>query len=192
MSTSMKEHALEIIDVKKSFFQNPVLLGVSFEVDKGQILGLLGSNGAGKSTLMKIVNGVYKMDSGTIRVNGETVEVKNAADATANGIAMVFQEFSLVPTMTVVQNLFLGREPTKNGFIDEQKCMQETKAIFEEIGINIDMNAAIENLSVGEQQLVEICKGLMQNPAVLILDEPTASLSSSEVDILFEFLRGLK
>ncbi len=185
-------YALEIVDVRKSFFQNPVLLGVSFGLRRGEILGLLGANGAGKSTLMKIVNGVYKMDSGSIRINGQEVRIRDSADARGNGIAMVYQEFSLIPTMTVVQNLFLAREHKKMGLIDEKKCRQEALEIFEKLGIQIDPDAVVGDLSIGNQQLVEIAKAMMQDPSVLILDEPTASLTHAEIALLFDFVDRLR
>lgn len=185
-------YALEVVDVKKSFFENKVLLGVSFGLRHGEILGLLGANGAGKSTLMKIVNGIYKMDSGCIRINGKEVQIKESSDAKQNHIAMVYQEFSLIPTMTVVQNLFLGREPKKHGLIDEALCRKQAFEIFEKLGIEIDPNAVVGDLSIGNQQLVEIAKAMMQNPAVLILDEPTASLTHSEIKLLFGFIDRLR
>ena len=184
--------ALEIADVKKGFFNNPVLLGVSFGVRRGEILGLLGANGAGKSTLMKIITGVYKMDSGEIRINGTRAEIHSSSDASRLGIAMVYQEFSLVPTLTVVQNLFLGREKCRGKFIDDKACAAEAAALFAELGLDIDLNTPVEELPVGKQQLVEIAKALMKKPGVLILDEPTASLSHTEIGILFDFLRRLR
>lgn len=184
--------ALEVIDVKKAFFNNPVLLGVSFEVRFGEILGLLGANGAGKSTLMKIITGVYKLDSGSISVNGERVDIRSSADARRNGIAMVYQEFSLIPTMTVVQNLFLGREHLRGPFVDERTCAAEAREIFSQLAIDVDPDAAVESLPIGTQQLVEIAKALMQRPSVLILDEPTASLTHSEIERLFDFLGRLR
>lgn len=190
--TETEEYALEIVDIHKSFFENEVLKGISFGIQKGEVLGLLGSNGAGKSTLMKIINGVYRLDSGFIRRNGRDIQIKNAQDAAKCGIAMVYQEFSLIPTMPVVENMFLGREIKKKGFIDKNECCQKVKQAFEEFGIDIDTLEIVENLSIGNQQLVEIVKALMQNPGVLILDEPTASLTNKEIELLFTFIRKLK
>ncbi len=116
------ETALELKNIHKSFYQNEVLKGVSLKLEKGMIMGLLGGNGAGKSTLMKIVNGVYKMDDGEIIINGSPVTIQTAADASSNGIAMVYQELSLVPTLTVVQNLFLNAEPHKGIGIDDKNA----------------------------------------------------------------------
>ena len=130
-----KDAALELKGIYKSFYQNQVLKGVSFSVKKGSILGLLGGNGAGKSTLMKIVNGVYRKDSGQIIIDGKEVEIRSAQDARKNGIAMVYQELSLIPTMTVVQNLFLNAEPHGKFGIDEKKCFSQAKRAFQEFGI---------------------------------------------------------
>ena len=185
--------ALELKDIYKSFYENKVLKGVSFEVKKGMILGLLGGNGAGKSTLMKIVNGVYRMDSGEILVDEKKVEIKSAADAKKNGISMVYQELSLIPTLTVVQNLFLNDEPHKGMSIDENECLRRAKDVFESLGIeDIDPKETVENLPIGKQQLVEIAKAMLKNPYVLILDEPTASLTQKEIALLFGFLGKLK
>ena len=185
--------ALELKDIYKSFYQNQVLKGVTFSVAKVSILGLLGGNGAGKSTLMKIVNGIYRKDKGTILVNGKEEEIHTAADARKCGIAMVYQELSLIPTMTVVQNLFLNAEPHKRFGIDEKECMRQTREAFADLGIDdIDPNAVTGELPIGKQQLVEIVKAMLKNPHVLILDEPTASLTQREITLLFDFLIKLK
>lgn len=185
--------ALELREIYKAFYQNPVLKGVSFSVKKGTILGLLGGNGAGKSTLMKIVNGVYRKDSGSILIDGKEVEINSAQDARKNGIAMVYQELSLVPTLTVVQNLFLNDEPHKGFSIDEKECMRRTRKAFADFGIeDIDPNTETGSLPIGKQQLIEIIKAMLKNPYVLILDEPTASLTQKEIKLLFTFIQRLK
>lgn len=187
-----QEYILEVQDIHKAFFQNEVLKGVSFGVRKGEILGLLGSNGAGKSTLMKIINGIYTHDSGKIILNGESVNFKSANDARIHGIAMVYQEFSLIPTLTVTENMFLNREVLKNGLIDDKECLKQTQEALKDFGIHVNPNEMVGNLSIGNQQLVEIVKALMQKPSVLILDEPTASLTGQEIELLFKFIRNLK
>ncbi|MDD2958351.1 MAG: sugar ABC transporter ATP-binding protein [Lachnospiraceae bacterium] len=187
------EYALELKDIYKSFYQNQVLKGVSLNVEKGMIMGLLGGNGAGKSTLMKIVNGIYAKDSGAIFIGGKEIELHNAQDAKRQGIAMVYQELSLVPTLTVVQNLFLNAEPCNGLSIDEKMCLKQAKEAFEDFGINdIDPNAVAGDLPIGKKQLIEIIKAMLKNPQVLILDEPTASLTQYEIGLLFEFIRKLK
>lgn len=187
-----RAYVLEAVDVHKSFFDNEVLKGVSFGIGKGEVLGLLGSNGAGKSTLMKILSGVYRLDRGQIRLNGEPAVLRDAQDAGRQGIAMVYQEFSLIPTMTVAENLFLGREIKRRGWIDEKACRCKAEEALEEFGIEIDVRQPVEALSIGNQQIVEIVKALMQRPSVLILDEPTASLTNKEIQMLFTFIRRLK
>jgi ribose transport system ATP-binding protein len=189
----LNENALELKDIYKSFYENKVLKGVSFSVKSGSIVGLLGGNGAGKSTLMKIVTGVYTKDSGSILIDGKEVTIKTAADARKCGIAMVYQELSLIPTLTVVQNLFLHAEPHKGLSIDEKACARAATQIFNEFGIaDIDLNAVTGELPIGKQQLVEIAKSLLKNPKVLILDEPTASLTQREIEKLFAFLSNLR
>ncbi|MDO4343685.1 MAG: sugar ABC transporter ATP-binding protein [Eubacteriales bacterium] len=187
------KNALELKEIYKSFYENQVLKGVSFAVEKGTILGLLGGNGAGKSTLMKIVNGVYRKDAGQIFVDGKEVQIQNAQDARKSGIAMVYQELSLVPTLTVVQNLFLNDEPHKGLSIDEKECMRRAERAFDEFGIDdIDPKAVTGELPIGKQQLIEIIKAMLKEPHVLILDEPTASLTQREIGLLFEFMEKLK
>ena len=186
------KYALEIMDVKKSFYENLVLDGVSFELKPGEILGFLGANGAGKSTLMKIITGVYKMDSGMIKINGNQVSGEQISKIRENSVAMVYQEFSLIPSMTVTENLFLGSELKKYGLIDEKRQESEAKKMFKEFGIDINPSLAVEELSIGNQQLVEIVKALMKKPLVLIMDEPTASLANNEINLLFKFMRKLK
>lgn len=185
-------YSLEVQDIFKAFYGNQVLKGISFGVKKGEVLGLLGSNGAGKSTLMKIINGVYTLDKGKIRINGEDVSIRNADDAQKHGIAMVYQEFSLIPTLTVAQNMFLKMEPKRGLLINDKEAFRRTKEALSEFGIDIDPNAELGTLSVGNQQLVEIVKALQKKPAVLILDEPTASLTAKEVELLFSFIARLK
>ncbi|MEM5769753.1 MAG: sugar ABC transporter ATP-binding protein, partial [Bacillota bacterium] len=186
------DYALEVQDIRKAFYGNQVLKGISFGIQKGEVLGLLGSNGAGKSTLMKIINGVYTLDQGKIRINGEDASIRSAEDAQKLGIAMVYQEFSLIPTLTVAQNMFLKVEPKKGFLIRDGEARRRTKAALAEFGIDIDPNAELGTLSVGNQQLVEIVKALQKKPSVLILDEPTASLTTKEVELLFSFIRRLK
>jgi len=185
-------YALEVLDIYKSFSDNDVLKGITFGVRKGEILGLVGSNGAGKSTLMKIVNGVYKADKGTVEINGSAAQYRDAQGARNSGIAMVYQEFSLVPTMTVAQNLFLGTEPKKGIFIDDESCIAQAQKAFKDFNVEIDPQEYVESLAIGDQQIVEIIKAILQQPAVLILDEPTASLTQKEISMLFGFINRLK
>ncbi len=187
------QYLLEARTIKKSFSGVEVLHGVDFLLRKGEIHGLAGANGAGKSTLMKILNGVYHPDNGQLYLDGIPITIKTPLDAADAGIAMVFQEFSLIPTMTVSENIFLAREPSyKIPFINKKEIHSRTLNILQELKMDIDPDEVLENLSVGTQQIVEIAKALSKDCRVLILDEPTASLSQSEIVVFFRILKALK
>ncbi|KRG10097.1 sugar ABC transporter ATP-binding protein [Staphylococcus sp. NAM3COL9] len=184
---------MKMEQIYKSFGQNDVLRGVDFEIGDGEIHALMGENGAGKSTLMKILTGVYKSDSGFIEANGETIQFKNTKDAELNGVSFIQQELNIWPNLTVLENLFLGKEETKFlGIVDNKAIKKQAKSIFKKLNINIDLNKEAGALSVGMQQMLEISKALMQDSKVIIMDEPTAALTNNEIDILFEQIRKLK
>jgi ribose transport system ATP-binding protein len=167
--------------VGKSFSGVPVLRDVDFELLPGEVHALLGGNGAGKSTLMKILQGVYKLDSGTIELDGDP------------GIAMIFQEFSLIPTLTVAQNVFLHREPrNRAGLLDDRLMVERTREVLRDIGVDIDPRRRVSQLGTAGWQLVEIAKALSQDARILIMDEPTASLAAAEVENLFAIIERLK
>jgi len=179
-------------NINKSFFGTRVLKDVNFSVRPGEVHALAGENGAGKSTLMKILQGVYTMDSGSIKVAGEPVEIHSFQDAQRHGIGMVFQEFSLIPELTVAQNIFLNREPkNKVGFIADRDSAKRASAVLQSVGIEIDVTAKVSSLSRAYQQLTEIAKAIAADAKILILDEPTASLAKHEVDALFKVLKQL-
>ncbi len=185
-------HSVEMVDVSKSFFGVKVLDEVGFAVLPGEIHALAGENGAGKSTLMKILQGVYSMDSGEIRIAGSSVSIHSFQDARKLGIGMVFQEFSLVPDLSVAQNIFLDREhKNRFGLFDEKATMKESQLVMESLGLQIDVTAKVSSLGRAYQQLTEIAKAIAGEAKILILDEPTASLAKEEVDALFKVLRGL-
>lgn len=189
----MNQYAFEMEGINKSFNGIKVLDNVSFRLKRGQVHALVGGNGAGKSTLMKILTGVYSCDSGTIKVNGETVRIHGPNDAKRNGIRMIFQELSLIPTLTVAENVFLTNEPKKAGYvIDKKEMLKRIKQLLENLGISIDPNAVVHTLGVGYCQMIEIAKALSQDASILVMDEPTASLSESETAILFNLVRKLK
>jgi ribose transport system ATP-binding protein len=186
-------HAVQLQKIVKSFNGIQVLKEVDFELRQGEVHALLGGNGAGKSTLMKILEGVYVPDSGTVQVAGETVSITSTQDAKRHGIAMIFQEFSLVPTLTVAQNVFLTRESrTGLGLLDDRSSEKQTRQLFTDIGVDINPKAIVKTLSTGAWQLTEIVKALSQKARVLIMDEPTASLTASETEALFSLIRRLK
>lgn len=187
---------MEMRHIGKSFSGVTVLDDVDFSLKKGEIHALVGQNGAGKSTLMKILNGVYSKDSGEIYIDGKKTEYSDPIGARQAGVSMVFQEFSLVPTLTVSQNVFLSNADDfkKWGFLDDEAMERRTEDLLEEIGVDVDIDPKeeVSRLSVGSRQLVEIAKALSLNARILVLDEPTASLSQSEIESLFEVIRRLK
>lgn len=188
----MSNYAVELENVCKSFPGVKALDNVSFKLKSGEVLALLGENGAGKSTLMKILSGVYTKDSGTIKIFGQTIEDMNPVKAQELGIAIIHQELNMCEHLTVAQNIFLGREITKNSILSEKKMNQEAKEILNRLNINIDPETLVGDLSVSKQQMVEIAKALSTNAKILIMDEPTSALTSKEIDDLFKIIRKLK
>jgi ribose transport system ATP-binding protein len=187
------DFAVEMRGVYKSFGKVSVLRDVGFEVRRGEVHALAGGNGAGKSTLMKIMQGVYTLDEGEILVDGRPVRFGSIHDARAAGIGMVFQEFSLVPTLTVAQNIFLTTEPLgRGGLINDRLAAENARGIFREMEVDVNPNAEVGSLSTAYWQLTEIAKALAQDARVLIMDEPTASLAKSETEALFELVERLK
>lgn len=189
----MEAPILEMKNINKSFNGVRVLNDVHFELRKGEVHALMGGNGAGKSTLMKILTGVYTPDSGSIRLFGSEVQFRTPQDSEKHGISMIFQEFSLVPTLTVAQNIYLGREPkTRWGFIDDKKCVEMTRSLLSELRVDLDPNRLVADLGVGFWQMTEIAKALSKNTKILIMDEPTSSLTTKETEVLFELIGRLK
>ena len=185
--------AVKLSGITKSFNKVQVLHGVDFELRKGEVHALLGGNGAGKSTLMKILEGVYVPDGGTIEIDGQTVDTRSVRSSQDLGVAMIFQEFSLVPTLSVAKNIFLTREPrTRFGLIDDRAGERKAAEILDEMGVDIDPRAIVGKLSTGAWQLTEIAKALSHNARILIMDEPTASLTSTETEALFGIIEQLK
>ena len=179
--------------VSKSFGGVRALDDVSFSVEAGEIHALLGENGAGKSTILKVLNGVHAPDTGTVEIDGRPLAEHTPDAARRAGVAMIFQEMSLIPTLTVAQNIFLTRERRGGlGLIDDRSAEQEARRLFAELGVDIDPHARVSELSAGQQQLTEIVKATSQDARVLILDEPSTALSGAEVDRLFTFLQRLK
>src|ERR1051325_9663321 len=166
---------------------------VDIELARGEVPAVLGENGAGKSTLMNILYGLYKADAGEIRLNGKPVEFTSAKDAIEAGIGMVHQHFMLIPVMTVAENIVLGIEPTREGvLLDEGAAEQRVRELARTFNFAIDPRARIDEITVGQQQRVEILKALYRNADILILDEPTAVLTPQEAHELFEILNNLR
>ena len=189
MSTS-REIALEARGLTKRFPGVVANADVSLKVHRGEILALLGENGAGKSTLVKMIYGLYEPDEGEILIKGDAVRLKGPRDAIRRGIGMVHQHFQLVPVFTVAENVILGDEPHRGPFVNMRKATAEVARLAQEFGLQVDVNAKVEDLPVGTQQRVEILKALYRKADILILDEPTAVLTPQETDELLRVIKG--
>jgi len=187
---------LDIRNVTKQFPGVTALSDVSLQIKRGEIHGLCGENGAGKSTLMKILSGVYPFGTyeGTILYEGQELRLGEGSiqEAIKKGIAIVYQELTLVPNMNVGENVYLGKEPTENGSINWNKLYSDTRDILQRYNLDVDPQTPVKDLGVGKQQMVEIAKALSENAKILILDEPTSALSEAEIASLMDILRSLK
>jgi D-xylose transport system ATP-binding protein len=185
---------LEMRQITKEFPGVKALDGVTFDLSAGEFHALVGENGAGKSTLMKVLSGVYPTGSygGEIAIDGAVRHFKTVRDAESAGVAIIFQELSLVKELTVGENIFLGREPSRFGIINWGELYSRAANLLKDLNLPINARTAVGNLGIGQQQLVEIAKALSQNARILVLDEPTAALTESEVETLFTILRELK
>jgi ribose transport system ATP-binding protein len=187
------EVILSIKDITKAFSGVKVLDGVSFNINRGEIMGLVGENGAGKSTLIKIISGIYQPTSGKLELDGKVVSIPDYINAKALGIALVPQEFNLINSLTVFENVFLGNEiRLKSGLLDKQKMRELSLKQLEELKMPVKVNSLIGDLSVAEKQMVEISKALMLHARLLIMDEPTTTLTSREVETLFGIMKDLR
>ena len=182
---------LEMRGITKTFGPVKANDNISITLHRGEILGLLGENGAGKSTLMKILYGLYRPDSGSIFIDGEEVEIHDPKDAVSRGVGMVHQHFTLIPPLTVAENIVLGAEPRKGVSLDLEGAVRATEELSERYGLVVDPRARVADLSVGVQQRVEILKTLYREARILILDEPTAVLTPQETEDLFSVLKEL-
>ena len=184
---------LEMTGITKAFGSNVVLSGVNLSVNRGEVVAILGENGAGKSTLIKILGGIYKSDSGEIKLDGQVKNIPNARVAADYGIQIIHQEIILVPDRTIAANVFLGREPlTKWHTVDSKTMEQETQKVIDDLHIDLKADQTVRNLTMGMQQLVEIIKVISADAKIVVMDEPTSSLSQGEVEILFGIIRILK
>lgn len=187
-------YLVEMQSIHKSFPGVKVLDNVQFQLEQGEVHALMGENGAGKSTLMKILGGVYTKDSGSVKVKGQEVHFTNTTESMNHGIAFIHQELSLIPYLTVTENMFLGRELTYRGtgIIRWKEMKERTIQALSRLGMTIDPNQVTGNLSIGQQQMIEIARALSMNADCLIMDEPTASLTGREIENLFRVVRELK
>ncbi len=183
---------LAVRNVVKRFGGATALDGVDFELMPGEIHGLVGENGAGKSTLVKILNGVQRPDEGDMLLRGAPIRFRSPADAKAQGIGMIFQELTLMPALTVAENVFLGRQPTRLGFVDWKRIKREAAEQLSAFDIRIDVTDRTGQLSLGNQQLVEIARIINSGADIIIFDEPTSALSPPEAERLFELMHDLK
>lgn len=192
MSAIEGQPVLSVHGVGKSFFGVQVLTGIDFDIRPGEVHGLVGENGAGKSTLMKIIAGVQPADEGHVEYRGSEVRFAHPRQAMDAGIVTVFQEFTLLPERTVAQNVYLGREPRRRGFVDQKAMIDRTGSLLDDLGVSfIDPRARVASLTVAEQQIVEIVKALSFDAQVISMDEPTAALSDREVELLYAIIHRL-
>lgn len=188
----MTEPIIRLHNMGKSFGPNVVLQGIDLDIHPGEIIGILGENGAGKSTLLKLISGVYQPSVGSLEIGGRRYSELDPVTSRRLGIAMIPQEFNLVPTLRVYENVFLGQEIRKWGFLDRNTMRRKTREVMESLQSNLDPEAPISHLSVAEKQMVEVARVLVDDAQVVILDEPTTVLTDREVSVLFDVVRRLR
>lgn len=189
----MGQKVLEMKDIGKNFSGTHALRGINFDLELGEVHALLGENGAGKSTLIKVLGGIHQPDSGTIVINGKKTEIHDVHAAHRYGIGIIHQEIVLVPYLSVAENIFLGREPTLDlGLLDKKQINKRAVEMVGRLGLNLDVRKPVNTLTLAQQQMVEIVKAISFNVKILVMDEPTSSLSEEETVKLFETIRKLK
>lgn len=188
----MSEILLDVTNVTKTFPGVKALKNVNLRIEKGQIHGLVGENGAGKSTIIKVLAGIYKPDEGKIVFDGQECQGEGIESSLSSGISVIYQELCLVPDMKVYENIMLGLEPGKGITYSKEKCRQKAEEIIKKIGLDLPLDTEVGKLDIAIQQMVEIAKALSRNAKLVIMDEPTSSLTNKEVDVLYEIMRTLK
>ncbi len=189
----MEQILLRMENICKSFGDIKVLKNVRLDVRSGEVHALLGENGAGKSTLIKILGGAYTRDSGDIYVDGKKVNITDVDSAKKNGIRVIHQELMLIPYMTIAENIFLGQEPKKkNGMVDMKKMNEETAKFLDEMGLELDPTQRVGELNIAQQQMIEITRSVSFGSKIIVMDEPTSSLTDTEVEVLFKTIRRLR
>ncbi|WP_104191732.1 sugar ABC transporter ATP-binding protein [Cryobacterium sp. Y82] len=188
----MSNQLLRVTGISKSFPGVQALKDVQFELDRGEVLALVGENGAGKSSLMKILSGIYTKDEGSIFLDGVEVNIDSPKTAQALGVSIIHQEMNLMAHLTIAQNIFIGREPRDGLFLRERALNRKADELLKRLGINLDPKALVETLTVAKQQMVEIAKALSFDAKVLIMDEPTSALTDVETETLFTLIEALK
>ena len=180
-----EDYMLQIRNLSKSFAKNKVLDGINLSVKKGSVLGLMGENGAGKSTMMKCLFGIYAKDEGQISLCGKLIDFNSPKEALESGVAMVHQELNQCLDRSVLDNLYLGRYPKRFGVIDEAKMLKDSIKLFASLKMNVNPQQIMRKMSVSQRQMVEIAKAVSYNAKIIVLDEPTSSLTENEVKKLF-------
>ncbi|MDY4788336.1 MAG: sugar ABC transporter ATP-binding protein [Bacilli bacterium] len=188
----MEKYVLQISNLSKSFGKNHVLKGINLSIKPGTVVGLMGENGAGKSTMMKCLFGIYAKDDGEFKLDGKIVDFKDPKNALENGVAMVHQELNQCLYRSVIDNLFLGRYPTKHGIIDEKKMLVEATELFKKLKMDVNPKMMMNKMSVSQRQMVEIAKAVSYDAKLIVLDEPTSSLTEREVKKLFSIVNDLR
>ena len=187
----MGEQVIVLTDLTKQYGNFTAVDHIRLNIRKGEIFGLLGPNGAGKSTLMKMITGEYTPDEGEIFHNGEQIKPKSIADSQKTGISMIHQELAPLPDMTIADNIFLGQEIMKGKFLNDREMIEQTKGILREYGMDFDPKLKVGSLSVAQIQMLEIIKAVRKNADIIIMDEPTSSLSDEESQKLFKIIKEL-
>lgn len=185
---------LRMEGISKQFPGVKALDEAQLRVKRGEVHALMGENGAGKSTLMKVLNGLLAPDNGKIYLNNAEIKLHNTVDALKNGIAMIYQELNPIRDMSVAENVFLGREFTiGNGFfVNKKKCEEETEQLLKKFGLDVNPNAKMRSLSIAEMQMIEIMKAVSTGAKIIVMDEPTSSLTDDEIRVLFQKIKELK
>ena len=187
-----KEIVLRMSDIVKTFPGVKALDGANLNIYKGRVMALMGENGAGKSTLIKVMTGIYNMDSGSLYVGNSKVDFRNVNDSQEKGIAVIHQELNLIPELSITENIFLGRELV-NGFgkIDSSLMKSEARVLLDKLNVKENENTLVKELTIGKMQMVEIAKALSQNAKIIVMDEPTDALTDSETESLFKVIKEL-
>jgi len=190
-----KEEAKTFLQMKGITKRFPGVLAlneVDFEVDAGEVVALIGENGAGKSTLMKILSGAHMKDAGEIMINGKQTDIKGPFDAFEQGISTIYQELNVLPNLDIAENIFLGKEPRKNGFVDKKLMHHEAKKLLKNVGLDMDTATISGDLSTAQKQMIEVAKALSFDSKLIVMDEPTSSLTETETETLLNIIRQLK